>query len=172
MIDLIDASAMLWRLQLGGTDVGQRWQALTKRYETTWVAGYYAFNDLHAAMAFLGAGRKDLIEAVIDAQNTVEADNIMFSRDVGLPLINGVIAFSEGRYQDAIALMRPVRGIAARFGGSHAQRDVIDLTLAEAALRSGDTALAQAFAAERLTAKHESPLAALFAKRAGLKRAA
>jgi tetratricopeptide (TPR) repeat protein len=172
MVDLVDASAMLWRLQLGGVDVGQRWHALTKRYETAWVPGYYAFNDLHAVMAFLGAGRKDLIESVIEAQETAEADNVMFSRDVGLPLINGVIAFSAGRYQEAISLMRPVRGIAARFGGSHAQRDVIDLTLAEAALRGGDTALAQAFAAERLTAKHDSPLAALFAKRAGLKRAA
>jgi hypothetical protein len=34
-------------------------------------------------------------------------------------------------------LLRPVRNIAGRFGGSHAQRDLLDLTLIEAAFRSG-----------------------------------
>ena len=35
----------------------------------------------------------------------------------------------------AVQLLRPVRSIAHRFGGSHAQRDLLDLTLIEAALR-------------------------------------
>ncbi|MNL88851.1 hypothetical protein D3C87_2188280 [compost metagenome] len=61
-----------------------------------------------------------------------------------------------------------MRHIAARFGGSNAQRDVIELTLIEAALRARDEPLAQALAGERLAAKHESPLARLFAQRAGL----
>jgi hypothetical protein len=85
-----------------------------------------------------------------------------------MPLIQGFIAFHDGDYGRAISLMRPVRNMAARFGGSHAQRDIIDLTLLEAALRSGDHGLAQALAAERADAKHDSPLAAMFAKRAGL----
>jgi hypothetical protein len=59
-----------------------------------------------------------------------------------------------------------VRGIANRFGGSHAQRDVLDLTLIEAALRAGQQDLAKALAAERTTAKPDSPLARLFARRA------
>ncbi len=62
-------------------------------------------------------------------------------------------------------LIRPVRGIAARFGGSHAQRDVFDLTLVEAALRSGQLALARTLSVERIHAKPESPLSRLFARR-------
>lgn len=168
MLDLVDASALLWRLSLLGVDTGNRWALLVKRYEDLWVPGYYAFNDLHAVMAFLGAGRQDLIEATLAAQAKAETDNIAFSADVGMPLINGFIAFHAGDYRKAITLMRPVRNIAARFGGSHAQRDVVDLTLLEAALRAGENALAQSLVAERAAAKHDSPLVALFAKRAGL----
>lgn len=168
MLDLVDAAALLWRLSLIGVDPGPRWARLAARFEDLWVPGYYAFNDLHAVMAFLGAGRQDLVEATLAAQAKAETDNIMFSADVGVPLIEGFIAFHKGDYGKAIALMRPVRNMAARFGGSHAQRDVIDLTILEAALRGGDTALAQALTAERAAAKHDSPLVALFAKRSGL----
>jgi hypothetical protein len=59
-----------------------------------------------------------------------------------------------------------VRPVAHRFGGSHAQRDVLDLTLLESARRSGDAALARALAAERVARKPESPLARLLAQRA------
>jgi hypothetical protein len=67
-----------------------------------------------------------------------------------------------------VRLIRPVRGIAARFGGSHAQRDVFDLTLVEAAFRSGQLPLARALSVERIHAKPESPLSRLFARRSGL----
>ena len=63
-------------------------------------------------------------------------------------------------------LISPVRAIAHGFGGSHAQRDVIDLTLIEAAIRAGDRALAQALSAERLNVRPDSPLSHMFARRA------
>ena len=171
MLELVDASAMLWRLHLRGIDVGDRWTTLVERYQATWSAGLYAFNDLHALMAFIGAGRQDLVEAVL-AQQPIAAlsagDNAGFTQDVGYPLMRAFAAFGEGRYAEAVRLIRPVRHIAARFGGSNAQRDVIELTLIEAALRAGDEPLARALAGERLAAKHESPLARLFAQRSGL----
>jgi len=65
-----------------------------------------------------------------------------------------------------VELIRPVRSIANRFGGSHAQRDVLDLTLIEAAFRVGQRDLAKALAAERVAARPTSPLTGLFARRA------
>ena len=47
------------------------------------------------------------------------------------------------------ALLRRIRSQAHRFGGSHAQRDVIDLTLLAAARQAGDRPLADGLAAER-----------------------
>lgn len=171
MLELVDASAMLWRLHLRGVELGGRWQALVQRYQAIWVAGSYAFSDLHAVMAFIGAGRRDLVEETLEIQSIAAlsaSDNAGFSHEVGYPLMKAFKAFGDGRYAEAVSLIRPVRSIAARFGGSNAQRDVIDLTLIEAAIRGGDHRLARALAAERVTAKHDSPLAKLFARRAGL----
>ena len=49
-------------------------------------------------------------------------------------------------------LLRTVRNRAARFGGSHAQRDLLDLTLIAAAGRAGETSLERALLAERAEA--------------------
>ena len=68
-------------------------------------------------------------------------DNAGFTRDVGHPVSLAIKAFGDGDYAEAVTLLRPIRSIAYRFGGSHAQRDVIDLTLIEAAFRSRRDAL-------------------------------
>ena len=49
-----------------------------------------------------------------------------------------------------------MRDIAHRFGGSHAQRDVLSLTLIDAARRAGRASLARHVLAERLVAKPEA----------------
>ncbi|ESY11247.1 tetratricopeptide repeat protein [Mesorhizobium sp. M0615] len=168
-LNMVDASAILWRLYLGGVDVGDRWAALAANWAPKAGAGNYAFNDAHAMMAFVGAGlvapAKILLEAQHEAMRGSD-DNVAFTRDVGQPLTEGIKAFGEGNYSEAVRLIRPIRAIAHRFGGSHAQRDVIDLTLIEAALRAGDPALARALTAERALARPDSPLSALFSQRA------
>jgi hypothetical protein len=174
ILDLIDASALLWRLHLRGIDVGARWQSVADLWEPLATAGNYAFNDLHAVMAFVGAGRSDAVDAVLEAQQaamTVDDDNALFTREVGQPLTRAFRAFGERRYAEAARIIRDVRENAHRFGGSHAQRDLLDLTLIEAALRSDQPALARALSAERLE-RRDSPLSRLFAQRAAAERAA
>jgi hypothetical protein len=169
MVDMIDAAALLWRLHLRGVDVGERWQTVAEAFAPMASAGNYAFNDLHAMMAFTGAGRRDLAQQVLAAQRAAMEridDNADFTRDVGNPATHAVQAFGDERYDEVVTLIRPIRSIAHRFGGSHAQRDILDLTLIEAAFRSGQFDLAKALTAERLAAKPTSPLAGLFARRA------
>ena len=79
----------------------------------------------------------------------------MMIRDVGGPATLAIRAFGEGRYGDCVDLLRTVRNRAGRFGGSHAQRDLLDLTLIEAARRDGQGALVEALEAERGYAKPE-----------------
>lgn len=168
-LNLVDASAILWRLYIGGVDCGARWAALAEQWAPKARSANYAFNDMHAMMAFAGAGRTDLANALLDAQQAaIEGgdDNAAFTRDIGRPIALGILKFAEGDYAETVRLIRPVRAIAHRFGGSHAQRDVIDLTLIEAALRSGDAELSHALTAERLAARPDSPLSAMFARRA------
>src|SRR5690606_33500084 len=158
VLDMVDQSAMLWRLALRGIDVGTRWQPLADRWAPLASAGNYAFNDLHAMMAFVGAGRPSEQQQVLDAQRAAiegQGDNVHFTREVGHPATLAVQAFGRGEYAQAVRLLRPIRSTAHRFGGSHAQRDVIDLTLIEAASRGGDEALAAALAAERAALRPE-----------------
>jgi hypothetical protein len=153
VLDMVDASAMLWRLQLRGVDVGARWQSLAERWSALAEAGNYAFNDLHAMMAFVGAGRADDATRLLAAQEraalAVGNDNVQFLRDVGYDATRAIHAFGQGRYGEVVRLLRPLRSHAHRFGGSHAQRDVIDLTLLEAASRDGQRLLADALTRER-----------------------
>ncbi len=168
-LNMVDASAILWRLHLAGHDVGDRWAAVAANWVPKAKSGNYAFNDAHAMMAFVGAGfsnaARDLLETRREAMEAGN-DNAWFTRDVGHPVTLAIKAFGDGDYAQTVHLLRPVRDIAYRFGGSHAQRDVIDLTLIEAAIRSGQRALASALAAERLSARPDSTLADLFARRA------
>jgi len=168
VLDMIDASALLWRLHLRGIDVGDRWEAVADNWAPIASAGTYAFNDAHAVMAFVGAGRRDAAKAVLDVQQEAmarEDDNAVFTREVGHPLSRAIVAFDARDYAAVIELLRPIRPIAHRFGGSHAQRDLIDLMLIEAAFRGDHSALAHALSAERIAARPHSPLARLFVDR-------
>ncbi|MEN4918989.1 tetratricopeptide repeat protein [Achromobacter spanius] len=159
VLDLIDASAMLWRLLLRGVDVGPRWRQLADVWRERGGAGYYAFNDVHALMAYLGAGDGAAAQALIEAMEAAAeggGTNAMMTRDVGLPVAHALVAFVREDYALAVDLLRDVRLIAHRFGGSHAQRDVLALTLVEAALRDGARALAKALTAERMALKPAS----------------
>ncbi len=152
VLDMIDASSMLWRLQLRGIDVGDRWEALADRWAPLAEAGNYAFNDLHAMMAFACTGRDKLAQRLLAAQAEAvraQGDNAGFLRDVGCDATQAVLAFVQQRYGDCVELLRPLRSRAHRFGGSHAQRDLIDLTLIEAAERGSQQALADALRNER-----------------------
>ncbi len=172
VLDLLDASAMLWRLHLRGVALSDRFSALADRWAEYWAsaggAGQYAFNDLHAMIAFVGADRPQLQQAVVQAQQAAlhsGVDNATFTREVGQAATLAIQAFGGGDYARAVTLLRPVRSVAHRFGGSHAQRDLLDLTLVEAAARSGDKPLAAALAAERLALRPRSPLAQRLAAR-------
>ena len=156
VLDMVDASALLWRLHLRGVDIGGRWQALADRWTPLAASANYAFNDMHAMMAFACADRAAPAQALLDAQAGAldrDDDNAGFTRDVGQAATRAVQDFVHGRYEQVVQWLRPVRHIAHRFGGSHAQRDVIDLTLMEAARRAGMARLVDGLMNERASAR-------------------
>jgi len=145
---------------LRGIAVGDRWRELASAWEPLAEDGYYSFNDAHAMMAFVADGRDAAgrrLLAALDRAAQGEGTNAGMARDVALPLAHALTAFGAGDYGAALPLLARVRPVASRFGGSHAQRDVIALTLIEAALRAGRAPLARALAAERTELKPTSP---------------
>ena len=95
--------------------------------------GYYAFNDMHAVIALVGAGRLAEARAILADLQKAAIDNppltAMMARDVGVPAAQAMIAFAERRYDDVVDALYPIRSIANRFGGSNAQRDILSQTL-------------------------------------------
>jgi tetratricopeptide (TPR) repeat protein len=168
-LDLVDASALLWRLHLTGHDVGDRWAELAGCWDQHADGRLYPFNDWHAVMAYLGSGREGAVSRVVSAlERSAREDTDVgrWARAVALPLIQGFCAFWRAEYRQCAEALHGARFIANQFGGSHAQRDVIDWTLTEAALRGGLTDLAQALANERLALKPHSPINRVFLTRA------
>lgn len=165
----LDASALLWRLQLLGVDVGPRWQALANEWADPIAhAGHYAFNDMHALLAFIGSGDMARAQALLAASSAqANADNSDMALEIGVPLMQGLMAFANGDVDAACHTLYPLRSIAHHFGGSHAQRDLIDQTLLAASARSSHRAAGRALLNERRLAKPNTPLAAHWAQRLG-----
>lgn len=159
-LELVDATALLWRLHLRGIELGDRWGAVAAEWEPILAGGYYAFNDIHAMLALVGAGQQteaDGLLARVRLAAEGEGTNADVSRLAGLAAVAGIHAFGQGDYARAAALLEPVRHAVQICGGSHAQRDVVALTLVEAAIRAGDAALARRLANERVSDKPSSP---------------
>jgi tetratricopeptide (TPR) repeat protein len=153
-LDLVDAASLLWRLWLFGIDVDERARALTADIQPLIGQPIYVFNDWHAAMTFGMAGRDDLNRQLMDAnrRGALGTNQTVLER-VGLTLLEGFMAFGAGQTDRAIELLVDLRPAAQAVGGSHAQRDVIDLTLLAAAARTDDRSLVRALTAERVAGK-------------------
>ena len=174
-LEMLDAAALLWRLHLDGREQPERWRALAARWGPQVDVPFYAFNDLHAVMAWVGAGDVARAEALVAdrerylAEPRAGASNYTMTARIGLPACRAVLSFGRTRYVEAIEQLYPIRHHLNEFGGSHAQRDVLQRTLLEAALRAGCHALAESLVGERIHVKPDSPYNWL--KRAALARA-
>jgi len=172
----VDAAAMLWRLHLMGHDVTAHAANLLQCWDLAETdAGYYAFNDVHAVATMLVAGQAQNAEAWLArcAERALLATearcaNHQMAREVGLPLMRGLLALHRGQTDSAVELIYPARSTAQRFGGSHAQRDLIDQTLLAAAAQcrsDSGRAIGHALLNERLMAKPSTPLTRYWVER-------
>jgi hypothetical protein len=168
-LNLCNTSALLWRLDLLGLDVSDRWRALLPIWDGHADGRCLVFTDLHAAMAELRSGQEALAERRLGWMRETAAGDTEAAplyRDVGIPLVEALIAFHRGAYERTVALLHPVRFEAWRIGGSHAQRDIVDWTLTEAALRGGSRDVAVSLAHERLSTRPRSAVNQDFLHRA------
>ena len=196
-LQLLDATALLWRLWLEGADAGDRWRPLAQAWARILAPGFYPFNDMHAIMAFIGNGEPDraaevvaALERVVRAGGSAATGTVpmaavttaagstgpgstgpvstgaAMTSAVGLPVCRSLVHFAAGRYEQVLAELLPIRTRVHEFGGSHAQRDAVERTLLEAAIRAGRLDLASALVSERLAVRECSTYA--WSKRAFL----
>ncbi len=137
--DLIDASALLWRIALSGSHVGERWSELAESWGARIDDRYCSFSDVHAMLAFVGADDRERtrrLEAVLVDSARRDSRHGRTTRQLGLPACRALMAYGRGDDALAIRLLAGLPPIAHRLGGSHAQRDVLHLTLQHAVERA------------------------------------
>jgi tetratricopeptide (TPR) repeat protein len=158
-LSLTNATALLWRLDALGVEIGGRWLEEAALWEGHADGKCLLFADIHAAMAELRSGREGLVERRLGAMRETAANGAEAAglyRTVGIPIVEGLAAFHSGAYAEAVDLLLPVRFGLWQIGGSHAQRDVVDWTLTEAAARAGQRDVALSLAYERLASRPRS----------------
>ena len=133
---------MLQRLEFAGVDVGNRWQAIADKLLPLSTARYFAFIDAHYVLALAAAGRYQqanaLLKAVRDHAEAAPDQTIaLVTARVNSALCEALLLFRQGNNARTVELIGPVRAQIQLLGGSHAQRDLFDEVLVEAALRAG-----------------------------------
>jgi tetratricopeptide (TPR) repeat protein len=158
---LVDASALLWRLQLRGNRSQRRWLGVTGLWMRRRTIGNRAFDLVHAVMAFAASKQHARARRLLER---LKGDTMLRARSgneelaLAEPLITAIMSFGRGDYDGAVESISAILAAADRCGGSVAQCDLIHLTLLEAALRGHRKGLAQTLAAERAERKPESRL--------------
>ncbi|KAM6214683.1 tetratricopeptide repeat protein 38 [Rhynchocyon petersi] len=166
MLDMVDSCSMLYRLQLEGVPVGERWKdvlPVTRKHSRDHIL---LFNDAHFLMASLGARDMGITEELLSGlQEASESpgDNcqLRLARDVGLPLCRALVEAEGGNADRVLELLLPIRYRIPEIGGSNAQRDVFNQLLIHAALNCTSSAhrhVARSLLMERDALKPGSPL--------------
>jgi tetratricopeptide (TPR) repeat protein len=156
-IELQNASSLLWRLQMLGVDVGDRWQAVADAVEACIDDHVLGFTDTHATMALAAVGKTQSVQRQIDSlqefAKTPDNSAAALTEEITLPLAEAIAATFAGEHDKATDLFLVGRDDWIRNGASHAQRDVYNQALLDAAAKAGRTKLACALAAERVRLK-------------------
>ena len=148
---LSDSASLLWRLQMyAASPPTVPWEEVRDQAAPAAANAGPAFRDAHAALAFAAAGDEEALGRVMDRLRGLAEEGNALAREMTLPLVQGIAAFAEGAYSEAVRLMEAPMQQLARIGGSHAQREVFEDTLLEAYLRADQMDKAEDMLKERL----------------------
>jgi hypothetical protein len=152
-LDISNAVAMLWRLEQQGVAVGNRWEELAQRSRERSADHMLVFADLHYVIALAAAGDSAGIESWLAASRRFAEEGgdsqAAVMRSVGLALGAAALAHRRGDWAAVVECILPVRQLIRRIGGSHAQRDLFEQMLIDAAMREGSAPLVRALLSER-----------------------
>ena len=162
-LDICNTVSILWRLEEEGVDVGERWDRVADAAAQRAEDLQLVFADVHYAMAFAAARRKDALDALIAAAEAFVAESedaqAAVMAEHGLALCRAAAAAKSDDWDAAVELLYPRRRGIRAVGGSHAQRDLFRRALIHAAERAGRDRLAGSLLAERCGERPESPIA-------------
>ncbi|XP_074642500.1 tetratricopeptide repeat protein 38-like [Tubulanus polymorphus] len=141
MLDMLDATSLLFRLEMEGVNVGDRWETAYELCRPHLDDHVIVFNDFHLLMGCIGAKKPDVAEKFMKSVHDYLSNESLettqrLTNEIGLPLYKALLAYDQGDYATAVDLIYPIRYKFHGAGASRAQRDVLPLFLIHASLRS------------------------------------
>jgi tetratricopeptide (TPR) repeat protein len=156
-VDVSNQAALLKRLEICGVDVGQRWQALAEHSEKRIHDHMLPFRDAHFCLALAANENFAAARRHIESMVTFAAENKGWradaTRNILIPLCEGMIAYEAGDSDKASDLLWPLRHELVSIGGSHAQRDLFLQILCDAAVRGDRPSVARSLLSERVLSR-------------------
>ncbi len=131
---LTDTASILYRAELAGVDVApERWAALSDYAKSFFPETGQSFADMHAALAHAMAGQGDRLAHMVDTAKG-------FAGDLIKPVANAWSAMAREDWAAAVSHLVPVMSQHERFGGSRAQRDLLEFAYVNALMKQGQIA--------------------------------
>ena len=128
---LCDQTSLLWRIELAGSDGGERWDELADCWDGVAERHTCGFLDMHAALAFARRpghpGATRWFEGLKKRESGASENDSMF-REVIDPLVEAFRSYAVGGNKQFARIIDELGSSTSRIGGSIAQRDLITLT--------------------------------------------
>ncbi len=128
--DQINAISLLWRLELAGVDVGDRWRDVANFVSDRSFVQDQPFLDMQYAFALARGGKELELNNLLAGMEMMTVDAPVMTRtaweDVAIPATRAFVAYADGDYAGAEKLLAPARENMQSIGGSHAQRDLFE----------------------------------------------
>jgi hypothetical protein len=144
--DQIGAISLLVRFEIAGIDVGTRWQDLADHLAARagdTVQPFLTLQYLYGLARSRRPQAEELLQAVRARANSAPPFSRVVWQEVVLPGCEGLYAYARGDYERAWRQLSLVLPRISEVGGSHAQRDLFEQILLDAALKSGRLVVAQ-----------------------------
>ena len=140
---LTDTASIYYRAELAGYKVSsERWQKLSEYAADKFPNMGQSFADIHAALAHAMAGNEEYLSKLIEG-------NSGFAGDIVSPVAKAWKAISENKWDTAREELKIASSDFERFGGSRAQRDLLEFTYVNVLMRSGNKEVARKTLLER-----------------------
>lgn len=124
---MADAASMLWRLHLLGRD-GLPWHLAAAHAQRHFGSGGNVFAEVHLAILAAAQSDRTALNAASQRLQAL-ADKGDAAAPVALHWTAGLLALTQGDAAAARSHLHACLAEAARLGGSHAQRTVVDRTI-------------------------------------------
>jgi hypothetical protein len=144
--DQVGAISLLARFEIAGMNVASRWRDLADYLVVRSEDTVQPFLTLHYLYGLARAGRPQagaLLESVRRFAISAPDFNRAVWQEIALPACEGLYAYAHGDYDAAWHRLVSTAPRFSELGGSHAQRDLFEQIMLDAAMKSGRLTAAQ-----------------------------